>query len=550
MMRLGKTAAVVTFGALASTVLALTPGVAQAAVLKAYVIPSTGNNIDTQSVSLDGGCPADTANYTALMFGQGFKPEGQLAKTPTQVGISTGPFTYQLSNSFQDIATAAGVPTLQGQYTIRTQCQDEFSNLIGDQYVATLTFNTPTAYTAEVKATQTATTLAVSPASPVSRGTSVTLTATVGGGATGGTVTFKDGTTNLGAPVALTGGTATLRTTALPVGTRSLTAVYSGATTFAGSTSAATSYVVNAPAATTTTLAVTPASPVTVGTSVTLNATVPGATGGTVQFRDGTTNLGAPVALTSGAASRVTTALPAGTRSLNAVYSGAPGFAGSTSASVSYVVNPRPVTATTTTLTVSPAGPVVKGTNVTLTAAVSGGPMAGAVQFKDGTANLGPAIAVSSSGAATYSTTALPVGTRSLTAVYSGAPGFATSTSPARSLVVNPAPTPTPAPAPTARPSIRISPSYALIKYGSRVRGSARVVTSDGGVVAGARTLYYTKNKGVTQYRVSRDLVADETGLTEPRFLPPVDYRWFVRYRNGANVTAAESVGGLVQVRR
>lgn len=107
-------------------------------------------------------------------------------------------------------------------------------------------------------------------------------------------------------------------------------------------------FVVNANAkpATTTTLAVpTPGDPVIQGTSVTLNATValtsdagtPAA--GSVQFKAGTTNLGAAQPLTAGAASLTTTAIPAGTQNLTAVYvPGANEFAPSTSAARSYVV--------------------------------------------------------------------------------------------------------------------------------------------------------------------------------------------------------------------
>ena len=43
-----------------------------------------------------------------------------------------------------------------------------------------------------------------------------------------GSVQFKDGAANLGSPVALSGGVATLSTSALTQGTHSITAIYSG----------------------------------------------------------------------------------------------------------------------------------------------------------------------------------------------------------------------------------------------------------------------------------------------------------------------------------
>ncbi len=73
-------------------------------------------------------------------------------------------------------------------------------------------------------------------ANPALVQTSITLTATVSGGATG-TVTFLDGTTALGTGT-LTSGVATLTTSTLAAGSHSITAVYSGDANFATLTSA------------------------------------------------------------------------------------------------------------------------------------------------------------------------------------------------------------------------------------------------------------------------------------------------------------------------
>jgi len=79
----------------------------------------------------------------------------------------------------------------------------------------------------------------VSSASPVMLQTPVTLTATVSAstGTPTGSVSFYDGTALLGS-ASLTSGTATLNTTSLSVGLHSVTAVYSGDSTFASVTSA------------------------------------------------------------------------------------------------------------------------------------------------------------------------------------------------------------------------------------------------------------------------------------------------------------------------
>jgi hypothetical protein len=147
-------------------------------------------------------------------------------------------------------------------------------------------------------------------------GQSVTLTATVTPASASGTVEFFDGATSLGtAPVS--GGTASIGTSSLPVGARSLTAVYGGSALTAGSTSAAHAHTVN-PAATSTALTSSP-NPSVVGESVALTATVSvsppgaGAPSGTVEFFDGATSLGTSP-LVSGSAILNTAAIAVGAR--------------------------------------------------------------------------------------------------------------------------------------------------------------------------------------------------------------------------------------------
>ena len=71
--------------------------------------------------------------------------------------------------------------------------------------------------------------------------------------------------------------------------------------------------------ATTTTLAQ-PASPIKAGTATTLTATVAPSAAGSVQFKDGATNLGAAVDVVSGTATKSGVALAAGSHSLTAVF--------------------------------------------------------------------------------------------------------------------------------------------------------------------------------------------------------------------------------------
>jgi hypothetical protein len=87
--------------------------------------------------------------------------------------------------------------------------------------------------------------------------------------------------------------------------------------------------------------------------------------------------------------------------------------------------------------------PASTGGAVTLTATVTPAPEgtpAGTVSFFNGSTLLGAAI-VNSSGVATFVTTSLASGTDSITAVYSGNAGFATSTSSALAVMVTAAST-------------------------------------------------------------------------------------------------------------
>ena len=98
----------------------------------------------------------------------------------------------------------------------------------------------------------TTTTLTASP-NPATPGQQVTFTATVTigtgtGTLTPGTVTFMDGTTTLGVVSINSAGVATLTLSTLTSGSHSITAVYSGNTSFSGSTSAAVTEQIGAPA--------------------------------------------------------------------------------------------------------------------------------------------------------------------------------------------------------------------------------------------------------------------------------------------------------------
>ena len=158
-------------------------------------------------------------------------------------------------------------------------------------------------------------------AGSITVGDTVTFTATVSGLGPSGTVQFKDSGVNLGTAVSVVGSTATVSVSTLSVGNHSISAAYSGdAVNAAAASSAVTETVLAAiPGVSIVSSATTSVA----GQLVTITAAVTGfAPTGNVQFTDGGTNLGTPVALSSGTASLSTAALSVGSHSIGANYSG------------------------------------------------------------------------------------------------------------------------------------------------------------------------------------------------------------------------------------
>ncbi len=297
-----------------------------------------------------------------------------------------------------------------------------------------------------VNAGGTTTALAAS-ANPSVSGQTVTYTATVtatapAAGTRTGTVNFEDGGVTIagcGAKAVAAAGTATCAVAYAGPGSHSITAIYSGDSNFNGSTSATLSQTVNQGA--TSTALGSSVNPSSTGANVTFTATVSaiapasGTRTGTVNFKAAgvtITGCGAQVVAASGKATCVTNALAVGTTAITAVYSGDVNFTGSTSSTLTQVVNQG---ATTTTV-VSSLNPSSTGVNVTFTATVkatapASGTRTGTVDFQDGGVDIAGcgAQTVSAAGTATCTAGALAAGAHAITATYSGDTNFVTSTS-------------------------------------------------------------------------------------------------------------------------
>jgi fibronectin type 3 domain-containing protein len=183
------------------------------------------------------------------------------------------------------------------------------------------------------------TTVLVSSANPAVFGQVVTLTATVTANVAtatipAGIVFFEKGTMVMAAVPLNGAGQATFGTTALTLGTSSLTAVYNGNPNFLASSSAPISQTVNVDGTTTAVKA--SANPAVVGQTVTLTAVVraaspgSGTPTGTATFKDFGTTLGTAT-LVSGQASFTTASLAVGNHAITASYGGDVHFTASTS---------------------------------------------------------------------------------------------------------------------------------------------------------------------------------------------------------------------------
>jgi hypothetical protein len=321
--------------------------------------------------------------------------------------------------------TLARVPLVAGAATFTTATLAVGDHKITAAYEGEAAFaaRVSTVFALRVLKGETTTTLTSTDPTTLA-GEPVQLTATVAPtwpatGVPGGSVTFKDGSKAL-ATVPLAGGVATLATSQLPVGTRSLKAVYGGDARFLASTSAVLTQTVEAAATVALHSSVNPAR---AGQPVTFSAVVqgPGATG-PVTFKDGAKVLGSS-SLVNGVATFTASTLTVGKHSITAACAGVS----------SAVLAQKVVMGATTTVVTASDDRAAPGQAVTLTAVVravapAAGTPTGTVRFLSDGNGLGRTSLVG--GVARLTTTALALGRHVITAVYGGDARFEKSTSP------------------------------------------------------------------------------------------------------------------------
>ena len=239
----------------------------------------------------------------------------------------------------------------------------------------------------------------------------LSFTAKISGGAwPGGNVSFRNGTEEIGKE-AITGDTASLTVSPLPIGTHNITAVYEGDGDNQTATSAVSAVVVakSVPVMTLTASenAVLP------GANVTFEAEISGGAspGGEVTFHDGATQIG-KATIESGIATMSTSLLAVGSHTIVASYTGDGDNAVATSNTVTVSV----AKAAPTLILIGPAT-AIPTAPATFSAQFSGGQSpSGTVSFMNGATSIGTATIVS--GVASLTTTQLALGSHTITAHY------------------------------------------------------------------------------------------------------------------------------------
>ncbi len=408
------------------------PGVGSHDVIASYSGNSTyllSLDQTTQVVTQSSTATAVACSLGATVFGQ------PVTLTATVTAVTPGSGTPTGIVAFYDGVISLGTATLTGRRAaLKTTSVDVGSQSITAVYEGDPNFGTSTSpgLTLQVNQDGTASRVTSSAKSAV-YGQTVTFTATVsavapGSGTPTGTVTFDDGGTPIGTGT-LSVGIATFSTAFFVLGSHSISVSYGGDSNFTGSSSTAFAQTVNQSVSSTVVM-VAP-NPSIYGQSLTLTATVSanspgsGMPTGTVTFTQGANVLGTGTLSNGTVSIRSSVAIPVGTDTMKAVYSGDSNFKTSTG-TISQTVSQDSTMMGVT----SSANPSVFGQSVTFTATVSAnapgsGTPAGSVTFMDGATTL--ATVVLGGGSANYTTAKLATGSHTITVTYNGSNSFSTS---------------------------------------------------------------------------------------------------------------------------
>ncbi len=364
---------------------------------------SVANGVSNNGSAIVGSMGVSDLNYsTAFIWDQANGTQNLKQVLTTDYGLGTALAGWTLTD-----ATAI---TPNGNTIVGTGIDPQHN---AESWIANLTSSTP-APTPDVSV--------ASAPNPSTYGQPVAFTATVSAAASGlptptGTVTFMDGSTNLGNGMLNASGIATYTTTAaqlLPVGTDTITASYPGDSNFGSSSGSAMQTVTQAATITT---VMSSSNPSTYGQSVTFTATVSPATSGlptptgSVQFAIDGSNFNDPVTLSNGMASITDAVLlvSGSPHAVSATYN--PAATANFTSSTGTLTGGQTVNQATPTVSVSdtggtsngkafPATATVAGANNTFAASLEG--VSPTLTYYAGTAASGTPLSGAPSAAGTY----------------------------------------------------------------------------------------------------------------------------------------------------
>ncbi len=403
---------------------------------------AAGSHTMTASYSGDGTFNASTSAPVGVTVGQGstatttslsVSPNPAGAGQPVTLNAVVIPTSATGTVTFRDGTNPLGQATLNNvSATLVTTFQATGNHGITASYAGDSSFSASSSpvvnLVVNAAANSTQTSLSVSP-NPANAGQPVTLNAVVIPTGATGTMTFKDGSTTIGA-AAVNNGSATFTTSSLTAGSHTLTATYGGDSNNNPSTSNQIIEVINQTTAAVT-LSGSP-NPAIFGQPVALTVTIsPSTATGTITIFDAFSSsfliclTGTDCIVKNGAATLTTSNLAVGAHSLQAFYSGDANNPARESNIFVETINPA-TTATTTTLSATPAA-ATPGQTVTMTATVTGSGATGFVLFKEGSTTLGT-VALNN-GTATFSTSTLATGSHTVIASYTGDSKFSASSS-------------------------------------------------------------------------------------------------------------------------
>ena len=214
-----------------------------------------------------------TLSSTVTSSGSGIKPVGQVHFKDGSTEVCSGTLSPSTSG-----ASCSWTPTAQGARNVTAVFNGDAPNQGSTSPVLT-----------ETVGINAGTLTLGSSANPSPAGSSLTLTASIGGYLPTGSVQFTDGGTNLGSAVPIVSGQASLSTTPTAASGHVYGATYTGDPNNTGRSGSVTVNVIGANSATAVSASASAATP---STSVTFTATVTGSTPtGSVTFRDGATVL-------------------------------------------------------------------------------------------------------------------------------------------------------------------------------------------------------------------------------------------------------------------